>query len=132
MNPKIYISTRTGFAYIKDDFVDRLILIGVYEGNTVVNNYFDGPFDQLPDNFLRGEALKQAFIDQRPELKGEIDRFGNIGDGSKRVIISPYIHYAHEYQLSAFTDCIEYAKQDKNAYYSCLTQLEPNDVIEDE
>ena len=30
----------------------------------MVNNYFDGPFDQLPDNFIKGNALRNAFVHQ--------------------------------------------------------------------
>ena len=30
---------------------NRQILIGAFVGNTQLNNYFDGPFDQLPDNY---------------------------------------------------------------------------------
>ena len=48
------------------------------------NNYFDGPFDQLPDNFIEGEALREAILAVRPQLKGEIDRFGASPDGSIR------------------------------------------------
>jgi len=49
---RILIGKRTGFAYYRDHKLDRKILIGVFEGNSRVNNYFDGPFDQLPDNFV--------------------------------------------------------------------------------
>src|SRR5262249_16255702 len=49
---RILIGRRTGFAFYRDRLVDRKILIGVYEGNSRINNYFDGPFDQLPENFI--------------------------------------------------------------------------------
>jgi hypothetical protein len=121
----ILIGTRTGFSFYRDAFKDRLILIGVYSGNSMVNNYFDGPFDQLPDNFIEGDTLKKAFIDQRPELKGKIDRFGNTDNGASRVLITPYIHYTYETQLSVFKDCADKAGSDKQAYYSCFKQEEP-------
>ena len=57
------------------------------------NNYFDGPFDQLPDNFIEGEALRDAILAVRPQLKGEIDRFGASPDGSIRFNIGPYLPY---------------------------------------
>ena len=53
------------------------------------NNYFDGPFDQLPDNFIEGETLRDAILAVRPQLKGEIDRFGGAPDGSIRFMIGP-------------------------------------------
>lgn len=125
-NEHIFIGERTGFAFYKDDYLDRLILIGIYEGNSMVNNYFDGPFDQLPDNFIKGNSLQKAFIDQSPELKGKIDRYGNSNGGKTRAMIAPYIHYAYEYQLNAFTDCMKNAADDKGRYYSCFRQEEPN------
>ena len=33
------------------------------------NNYFDGPFDQLPDNFIAGEALRDAILSVRPHSR---------------------------------------------------------------
>ena len=57
------------------------------------NNYFDGPFDQLPDNFIEGETLRDAILNVRPQLKGQIDRFGSAPDGSIRFMIGPYLPY---------------------------------------
>jgi hypothetical protein len=116
----IEIGTRTGFAFYKDKFMDRKILIGVYEGNSMVNNYFDGPFDQLPDNFIQGDTLRDAFVDESPELKGKIDRFGNTNQGASRVLITPYMHYSNEYDFGVVTDCTERAGDDKDLYYACF------------
>ena len=69
--------------YYRDHRLDRKILIGVYEENVRVNNYFDGPFDQLPDNFIEGETLRNAILKVQPNLKGKIDRFG--GTAGRRV-----------------------------------------------
>src|SRR5215510_10121223 len=43
---RILIGRRTSFAFYRDHRLDRRILIGVYEGNSRLNTYFDGPFDQ--------------------------------------------------------------------------------------
>lgn len=128
----ILIGTRTGFAFYRDALKNRLILIGVYDGNSMVNNYFDGPFDQLPDNFIKGNRLRDAFIHQRPELKGKIDRFGNTDNGRSRVLITPYIHYAYEYELSVFKKCTRRAKEDIKAYYKCFHQEDPSAAEEKE
>ena len=63
---RILIGKRTGFAFYRDHLRDRKIMIGGFEGNMVTNSYFDGPFDQLPDNFIEGEALRDAIIAVRP------------------------------------------------------------------
>lgn len=116
----IQIGGRTGFAYYKDRFLDRKILVGVYEGNSMVNNYFDGPFDQLPDNFLKGDQLQKALIDESPELAGQIDRFGNTDEGKSRVLVAPYLYFSHESQLAVFDQCAQHAGDDKTAYYACF------------
>lgn len=116
----IEIGTRTGFAFYNDRFMGRKILIGIYEGNSMVNNYLDGPFDQLPDNFIDGDKLQKSFIDESPELEGKIDRFGNTDGGASRVLITPYIHYASEYDLAVFAECAEIAGDDRDSYYRCF------------
>ncbi len=117
---QISIGTRTGFAFYHDRFFDRYILIGVYEGNSMVNNYFDGPFDQLPDNFIKGNQLQKALIDETPELAGTIDRFGNTDKGINRVLIAPYMHYGYESDLAVFSNCAASAKADPVVYYACF------------
>ena len=48
---RVLVGKRTGFAFYND--TPRRILIGTFERNSQLNTYFDGPFDQLPDNFIR-------------------------------------------------------------------------------
>jgi hypothetical protein len=117
---RITIGNRTGFAYYKDHKRDRKILIGVFEGNSRVNNYFDGPFDQLPDNFLEGETLRNAILDIEPSLKGKIDRFGSSPDGADRFLISPYAHYRTEEDLQPFHECATSKKVPAEEYYGCF------------
>lgn len=117
---RIVIGNRTGFAYYKDHRLDRKILIGVFEGNSRVNNYFDGPFDQLPDNFINGETLRNAILDIEPGLKGKIDRFGSSPDGADRYLISPYAHYRSEDDLYTFHDCATNKQVPAAEYYGCF------------
>jgi len=90
---RILIGKRTGFAFYRDHRLDRRILIGVLERNSRLNNYFDGPFDQLPDNFIAGDTLRDAILAADPSLKGQIDRFGAFADGRSRYLIGPYLMY---------------------------------------
>src|SRR5262249_51500633 len=78
---RIVIGRRTGFAFYRDHRSDRRILIGAFEGNVNVNNWFDGPFDQLPENFIEGEALRSAIIAADPEAEGKIGRLGHYNNG---------------------------------------------------
>jgi hypothetical protein len=117
---RILIGKRTGFAYYQDLRHDRKILIGVFEGNARVNNAFDGPFDQLPDNFIEGEALRKAIIEVEPSLKGKIDRFGGLADGSGRFLIAPYTYYRTEEDLLPFHACVTNKRIPADDYYACF------------
>ena len=72
---RILIGVRTGFAYYLDLRMNRKILIGVFEANSRVNNSFDGPFDQLPDNFVKDDELRDAILAVEPSSHRE-DRPG--------------------------------------------------------
>ncbi len=103
-NDRILVGQRTGFAFYRDG--DRKILIGVNERNSRLNTYFDGPFDQLPENFIEGETLREAIVAAAPEIKGKIDRLGTFSDGSGRFLINPYRLYRTDADLALFQACL--------------------------
>jgi hypothetical protein len=117
---RILIGKRTGFAFYRDHKLDRKILIGVFEGNSRVNNYFDGPFDQLPDNFIEGETLREAILAAEPQLKGEIDRYGISPGGNDRYLIAPYRHYRTDDDLLVFHTCATSKRIPAARYYDCF------------
>jgi hypothetical protein len=116
---RILVGKRTGFAFYKDHRLGRKIMIGAFQGNMQANNYFDGPFDQLPDNFIEGETLREAILAVRPQLKGEIDRFGGSKDGSIRFMIGPYLPYREISDLDPIHACAV-RKQKAPDYYRCF------------
>jgi len=116
---RILVGKRTGFAYYKDHHLNRKILIGAFLGNMIANNYFDGPFDQLPDNFIEGETLRDAILAVQPQLKGQIDRFGGAPDGSIRFMIGPYTPYQALSDLNPIDSCAR-KKQKHSDYYRCF------------
>lgn len=127
----IQIGRRTGFAYYMDPFVKRKVLIGVHAANSRVNNYFDGPFDQLPDNFIKGDALRNAIELAEPGLKGKIDRLGNSPDGATRYFIGPYMHYEDEYQMSAVSQCMDDKTVTRRDYALCFViEQEDDETLE--
>jgi hypothetical protein len=99
----IEIGKRTGFAFYPFD--GRKILVGVDARQSRLNTYFDGPFDQLPENFIEGEALRTAILAVDPGVKGKIDRLGNFADGSGRYLIHPYMLYRQTADLAVFARC---------------------------
>jgi hypothetical protein len=121
---RILIARRTGFAFYNDHRLNRRILIGVFEGNGSVNNYFDGPFDQLPDSFIRGEELREAIIEADPSQAGKIDRFGGSPDGASRYLIGPYAYYRSEEDLLVFHECAVSKEIPRDLYHACFVVRE--------
>lgn len=117
---RILIGKRTGYAFYRDRKLPRKILIGVYFGNSRVNNFFDGPFDQLPDNFIEGDTFRDMLIASDPSLKGKIDRFGASPGGAKRHMIAPYYFYANPDELLAFDRCAADKRAPPGDYYACF------------
>jgi hypothetical protein len=116
---QIRIGYRTGFAYYRDRYRDRWILVGVRAYDASLNTYLDGPFDQLPDNFIEGDTLRQALLALSPEVEGEIDRFGNSLDLTGRMLVDPYILYSDDAELAVFDQCAA-AAVDEDTYYPCF------------
>jgi hypothetical protein len=117
---RILIGRRTGFAFYSDHRYNRRILIGVFEANASVNNYFDGPFDQLPDNFLKGDELRQAIVAADPRQEGKIDSHGGSPDGASRYLIGPYIYYRTDEDLLPIHECAVSKKIPRELYHACF------------
>ena len=101
---RILIGKRTGFAFYR--WGDRKILIGVSARQSRQNTYYDGPFDQLPENFIEGETLREAIIASDPRAKGRIDRLGMYANGESRFLIHPYLPYQRVEDLDVFHRCM--------------------------
>ncbi len=119
ISDRLSIGIRSGFAFYDDRHAKRKILVGVHQLNTSINNYFDGPFDQLPDNFIEGDALKRAILAASPEMAGQIDRFGNSPDNETRYLIAPYLQYEDESDLGVIAQCA--ATEKPPVYYNCFS-----------
>lgn len=126
VSPRIFIGARTGFAYFADHKLPRKILVGVHEANARINNYFDGPFDQLPDNFIEGETLRSAILAVEPKLAGKIDRLGISPGGADRYMIAPYTHYRTEDELATFHACAISKEVPPSHYHACFV-VDPDD-----
>jgi hypothetical protein len=123
---RLLIGRRTGFAFYRDRLRDRKILVGVYEANFRLNTWFDGPFDQLPDNFIEGETLRKAILEVSPGLEGEIDRFGSSPDGEVRFLIKPYASYRTTRDLYGVDRCAR-ARLRAARYYACFVAESADD-----
>jgi hypothetical protein len=116
---RILIGKRTGFAVYRDQRRERKILIGVYRDNVVANNYLDGPFDQMPDNFIEDDSFRQAILAVAPDLKGQINRYGSFADGT-RYAAAPYMEYRSPKDLAIFDRCATSRRIAAERYAACF------------
>jgi hypothetical protein len=116
---RILIGKRTGFAVYRDQRHDRKILIGAYAGNVEANNYLDGPFDQMPDNFIQGDSFRQAILSVEPQFKGFINRYGSFADGA-RFAVEPYMEYRDPKELEIFDRCARSPRIAAALYEACF------------
>lgn len=91
---QIRIGARSGFAYYRDRYLPRWILIGVRKGYAAHDSLYDGPFAR----------------------KGRPDNFAGSGAG---VLVQPYMLYNTFEALSAFDQCAARAGDPEN-YYRCF------------
>jgi hypothetical protein len=99
----LLIGRRTAFAFYDDKTHKRKILIGVKGENVLQNNWYDGPFDQLPDNYVyTGQLQLKEYLDQSyPAVAGRIDQYGHYTDEKgARVAVAPYLVYFSKEQLN--------------------------------
>ncbi len=105
----VEIGKRTEFVFYEDQELRRKILFGVKYQNIRLNNWFDGPFDQLPDNYIKSNEieLKKYIEEAYPEYLGKIDKYGHFLDEvDTRVAISSYLAY------NSYIDVLK-------VYYAC-------------
>lgn len=102
----MFVDERTGFAFFRDEPVKRDGLIGVKVQEVQSNTYFDGPFDQLPENYLQGDKLRVFIEEAYPGYIGQVDRFGDfVGTNNARVVVSPYELYVNREELRKTSAC---------------------------
>ena len=130
LSSAVTVGNRTSFVFYKDKLVDRQILMGDFIGHTMLNDYFDGPFDQLPDNYVQGNALLDAILEVEPGMKGQkADRYGADPTGEFRYGITSYKYYGHVSDLKPIADCAE-RNNDPAQYYKCFDATKANEQEE--
>lgn len=128
VNRAVVVGERTGFAYFIDRAYDRKILIGIHGRNAQRNNYYDGPFDQLPDNYIGKAKLGEFITKAYPFTKGKIDKYGNYNDReAARFSISNYLIYDDVEKLNFVFDCMKQYREE-SGFYRCLTPDEDDET----
>ena len=112
----LYIGRRSGFAFMLDKANDdRKVLVAIRGANATVNNYYDGPFDQLADNYVDETNISEYLIKAIPSLEDRIDKYGYYTDKeeSSRVAVSPYFVYFSDAELAQFMGAVRRAEDPK-------------------
>ncbi len=114
-----FLGQRTSYIFYKDQEYARKILVGVSQNNIYLNNYYDGPFDQVPPRLYLKEKLEAAY--PYTKYAGGIDEHGNFYSfAGSRVAISPYLDYNDTANLFSYLDRCD-SSSGKSIYWSCLT-----------
>lgn len=120
----IVIGDRTGFAFYVDEENNRKILIGVYALNVLQNNWYDGPFDQLLDNYVFTEQIEiQKYMEANdPDLAGKINKYGGLYENpGMRVAVASYTDYFFKDDLTSVLVSCEDSKT-RSEFYTCITK----------
>jgi len=105
--PGLLVGRRSGFAFYVDPSTgNRKVLLGVRQLNVNRNDYFDGPFDQLADNYAQETRVAEYMVRAFPALAGRIDRYGYYTDRQQplRVALSTYFVYLARSDLVTFLE----------------------------
>jgi hypothetical protein len=112
LDKDIWVGQRTGFAFWLDgENPPRKVLASVRKISVTRNDYYDGPFDQLADNYVEQTKISQWMERAIPGIKGRIDKYGYYTDVERpsRVALSVYgTHYTQ-------ADIIDFVKRAKSS-----------------
>ena len=79
--PELLIGNRSGFAFWVDaEHGDRKVMLAIRRLNSSRNDYYDGPFDQLADNYADETEVAKYMQLAAPGLRGRIDKYGYYTD----------------------------------------------------
>lgn len=93
MAPDLEVHVPSGFVFWRSPGEERRLLVGVDADQTARNTYFDGPFDQLPDNWLAETQFREFAERWQPALAGRMNARGEFAGGEGRLAVTPYMQY---------------------------------------
>jgi hypothetical protein len=108
----LLVGRKSGFAFWVDPaHGDRKILVAIRGASASRNDYYDGPFDQLADNYVEQTNISEYMVRAAPTLRGRIDKYGYFTDRDRpsRVSVSPYYVYFSGQALDIYFDRLKEA-----------------------
>jgi len=102
------LGRRSGFVF----WIDRAngarkVLAAVRQASVARNDWFDGPFDQLADNYAEQTNIRHYIEEACPECRGRIDKWGYFtdeGDRPNRVALNSYGTWSTVTDVVAFVE----------------------------
>ncbi|MBN2507884.1 MAG: hypothetical protein JXQ71_14450 [Verrucomicrobia bacterium] len=113
----ILVGRRTGFAFWVDgEQPPRKVLATIRKISVTRNDYYDGPFDQLADNYVDQTQISKWMERAIPSIKGRIDKYGYYTDVERpsRVALSCYGTY---YTQADILEFVKKAKASADPYH---------------
>jgi len=93
----VVIGRRTGFVFWRQPVGGgRLVLASVRRASLERNDYHDGPFDQLADNFVEGDGLRPFLEEAMPWVRGRVDAWGQLTDSPVPRRVALTAHGLHD------------------------------------
>lgn len=105
LKDKVYVGKRTGFVFFEDVILKRFILIAVHSEEIYKNSPYDGPFDQLPENFYEEVGFWGYVYDAHPELLGKLTAGGTYLESELIFGILAYRAYVSKKDLEFIDSC---------------------------
>jgi len=102
---ELVIGQRSGFAFwVDSEHEGRKVLVAIRRLNSNRNDYYDGPFDQLADNYADETRVAEYMQKAAPGLAGRIDKYGYYTDQERpmRVALACYYSYLAPSDLRKF------------------------------
>ena len=127
----ILLGKRTGFVFWEDR--DRKVLASIRKLSVRRNDYYDGPFDQLADNYADEVEIRKYMELALPGVKGRIDKYGYYTNRERpiRVALSNYgSYYTYSEAVSFVKNAI--ASGDPHYFIAKSGRVEPKTKSEPE
>jgi hypothetical protein len=123
----LLVGKRSGFAFwVDEQHENRKVLLGVRRLSVTRNDFYDGPFDQLADNYAEETNVAEYMQLAYPALRGRIDKYGYYTDRERpmRVALSNYFSYFAQSDLLPLAERVREAA-DPYGYISSKGAGEP-------
>lgn len=122
----VYRGRRSGFVFWEDRRSDeRKVLVSVRQQSVERNDYFDGPFDQLADNYADETRIAEYIGKAAPSLEGKIDKYGYFTEDNVGMRVALSMYYTHYYDAQVLEFIRNFKSSDDPIWYISRRGLPP-------